>query len=85
MNEKRKDRIKNAIIIFLAVLLILTFFSNTWMNRTLPEVSTAYVQSASISPKIRGTGVVEADSPYSVMVSQKRKISAVEMDRRSSF
>ncbi len=79
MNEKRKDRIKNAIIIFLVLLLILTFFSNTWMNRTLPEVSTAYVQSASISPKIRGTGTVEADSPYSVMVSQKRKISAVEM------
>ena len=79
MNDKRKDRIKNAIIIFLVILLILTFFSNTWMNRTLPEVSTVYVQQASISPKIRGTGTVEADSPYSVMVSQKRKISSVEM------
>ncbi|MBQ3789856.1 MAG: HlyD family efflux transporter periplasmic adaptor subunit [Lachnospiraceae bacterium] len=76
---RRKDRIKNAIILFLVVLLILTFFSNTWMNRTLPQVATAYVQQASISPKIRGTGTVEADHPYKVVVKQSRKISSVNV------
>lgn len=75
--RRRKDRIKNAIIIFLAVLLFLTFFSNTWMNRTLPEVATAYVQEGTISPKVRGTGKVEADNPYKVVVKQSRKISSV--------
>lgn len=42
MEHKEINRgwVKNAAIIFLAVLLVLTFFSNTIMNRTLPEVAT---------------------------------------------
>ncbi|MCR5676098.1 MAG: HlyD family efflux transporter periplasmic adaptor subunit [Lachnospiraceae bacterium] len=77
LTRTRRDRIKNAIIAFLVVLLILTFFSNTWMNRTLPEVATAYVEPGSISPKVRGTGTVEADNPYKVVVKQTRKVSSV--------
>ena len=41
----RKDKIKNITIIFLLVMLILTFFSNTIMNYSLPEVSATYAQS----------------------------------------
>ena len=55
---KRREWVKTAAIIFLSVLLVLTFFSNTIMNRSLPEVATEYVQSGSISAKIRGSGVV---------------------------
>ena len=47
MNEnvsKRRDWIKNVAIIFLTVMLVLTFFSNTIMNYSLPEVATQYVQ-----------------------------------------
>ena len=40
----RRDWVKNAIIIFLAVLLVLTFFSNTIMNYSLPEVAAQYPQ-----------------------------------------
>ena len=41
MEHKEINRgwVKNAAIIFLAVLLVLTFFSNTIMNRTLPEAA----------------------------------------------
>ena len=35
----RKDRIKTVIIIFLVIMLILTFFSNTIMNHSLSQVS----------------------------------------------
>ena len=42
----RKDKIKNITIIFLLVMLILTFFSNTIMNYSLVEVSTQQVTSA---------------------------------------
>ena len=38
----------------LAVLLVLTFFSNTIMNRTLPEVATQSVTSGSITARVRG-------------------------------
>ncbi len=69
MNEKsnkKREWVKTAAIVFLSVLLVLTFFSNTIMNYSLPEVATQYVESGSITAKIRGNGVVESGDPYSV-------------------
>lgn len=75
--SKRRDWVKNAAIIFLAVMLILTFFSNTIMNYSLPEVATQYVQRGTITAKVRGTGTVEATDPYNVIVKESRVISSV--------
>lgn len=81
MNEnegrKRREWVKNAAIIFLIIMLLLTFFSNTIMNYSLPEVATQYVQSGSITAKVRGTGNVEANDPYNVIVKESRVISSV--------
>lgn len=81
MNEKdgrkRREWVKNAAIIFLTIMLLLTFFSNTIMNYSLPEVATQYVQSGSITAKVRGTGNVEATDPYNVVVKGSRVISSV--------
>ena len=51
MEVKVKNRgwVKNAAIIFLAVMLVLTFFSNTFMNHSLAEVATQSVTSGSIT------------------------------------
>ncbi len=76
---KRREWVKNAAIVFLSVLLVLTFFSNTIMNYSLPEVATEYVQSGTITAKIRGTGTVEAEDPYSVIVGDTRVISSVQV------
>ena len=79
MNDKFKKRnwIKNVAIIFLIIMLILTFFSNTIMNYSLPQVATVYVQPGSITAKVRGTGMVEASDPYNVVASEGRKIESV--------
>lgn len=76
-NVKRREWVKTAAIIFLAVLLILTFFSNTIMNHSLPEVATQSVQSGSINAKIRGSGTVAANETYDVTINQTRKIASV--------
>ena len=47
--SKRKDIIKNIAIVFLLVLLGLTFFSNTIMNWSLPEVSGQYAGYGTIT------------------------------------
>ena len=73
----RKDRIKNIAIVFLAVLLVFTFFSNTIMNRSLPEVSGQYAGGGTISTSIRGTGTVTANMAYSVQIENTRQIRAV--------
>ncbi len=81
MNEnggkKKRDWVKNAAIVFLSVMLVLTFFSNTFMNYSLPEVATQYVQSGTITAKIRGTGTIESGDPYNVKISETRTISSV--------
>lgn len=75
--ERRRGWVKNAAIIFLAVLLVLTFFSNTWLNRSLPEVAAQYPTSGSINLKIRGEGTVSANQIEKVSIAESRKIKGV--------
>ena len=58
---KKREWVKTAAIIFLAVLLVLTFFSNTIMNASLPEVAAQQVSSGAINAKIRGSGTIAAN------------------------
>ncbi len=74
---KKREWVKNAAIILLAGLLVLTFFSNTIMNRNLPEVATQYVTDGSINAKVRGTGTVAANGNHVVKAEQTREIRAV--------
>lgn len=75
--SKKREWVKTAAIVFLSVLLVLTFFSNTIQNYSLPEVATQYVQSGTITAKIRGTGTIESGDPYEVKVTETRKVSGV--------
>ncbi len=75
--KNKREWVKTAAIIFLSVMLVLTFFSQSIMNYSLPEVATSYAQSGTITAKIRGTGVVESGDPYEVKVTETRKVSSV--------
>lgn len=75
--KNKREWVKTAAIIFLSVMLVLTFFANSIMNYSLPEVATSYVQSGTITAKIRGTGTVESGDPYEVKVTESRKVSSV--------
>ena len=73
----RKDRVKNIAIVFLSVMLVLTFFSNSILNHSLPEVATEYVAYDTITERVRGTGTVTADDPYKVIAKDSRTIESV--------
>lgn len=75
--SKKREWVKTAAIVFLSVLLVLTFFSNTIQNYSLPEVATQNVMSGTITAKIRGTGTVESGDPYEIKVTETRKVSSV--------
>ncbi len=77
--KKRRDWIKNVTIIFLIIMLILTFFSNTIMNYSLPEVSAQYTTSGNVAAKVRGTASVEAMEPYSIKLEESRKVEEVKI------
>ncbi|MFA6948359.1 MAG: biotin/lipoyl-binding protein [Eubacteriales bacterium] len=77
IKNRRKEIIKTIAIIFLIVMLVLTFFSNTIMNLSLPEVSAQYASSGTITTKVRASGSVTANANYSVKITESRKISSV--------
>ncbi len=74
---KNRAWVKNAAIIFLAVMLVLTFFSNTIMNRALPEVAAQYAQSGTITSKVRATADVKANMTFNVEVAETRIVESV--------
>ncbi len=76
-NVKKRGWVKNAIIIFLLILLVLTLFSNTILNHSLPEVSAQYVGSGSITTRVRGSGTIEAVETYDVKATQSRTVQSV--------
>jgi len=78
-HQRRREVIKNILIIFLVILLLLTFFSNTIMNKSLPEIATYKVSSGNIAEKVRISGFVEANNTYDVMVdgTQNRTVTKV--------
>lgn len=79
MKVKKRGWIKNAVIVFLSVMLILTFFSNTFMNHSLSEVSTKLVFSGEITAQVRGGGTVTANENYNVTLPQTRTVESVRV------
>ncbi len=72
----RRAWVKNVAIIFLIVLLLLTFFSNTILNYSLPEVSVQYASYDSITNAIKVSGTVKANESYVVTYDEADKDSS---------
>ncbi len=66
----RRNIIKNVFIIFLTILLLLTFFSNTILNYSLPEVSAQYPKYGTLSSSIKASGTVKANESYKVIFEE---------------
>lgn len=87
-SAKRREWIKNAAIVFLTILLLLTFFSNTILNYSLPEVSAQYASYGSLSTAVKASGTIKANASYNVVyeadvvkdsddLAQSRKVVSV--------
>ena len=81
LTARRKDIIKNITIIFLIIMLVLTFFSSTIMNRSLPEVAAQYAYSGQITTSVRANGTTTANENYQVILEEGRIIHSVEVRR----
>lgn len=77
--QKRRDIIKNILIIFLIILLILTFFSNTIMNYSLPEIATESCLSGSLTEKLNASGIVESNQSYEVKSKGNYTIDSIKI------
>lgn len=80
---KKKDSRKwvvRAIIAFVVILGLLTFFSNTIMNATIPKVIGAYASRGNLSYSNNATGVVDIANKTEVIGIEGREIASVEVN-----
>lgn len=85
MNEEKKDYgsgrkreiIKTVLIVFLAVLLVLTLLSNTIMNRSLSEITTERATSGKLTERVRGSGLIESNQSYEVKADGNKTIDTI--------
>ena len=78
--NQKSDRkwVIKAMIVFLAVLAILTFFSNTIMNLTIPLVVTSYAMRGNLAYTNSATAQLVSDDKYEVKGLDGRTVSTVE-------
>lgn len=78
--NQKSDRkwVIKAMIAFLAVLAILTFFSNTIMNLTIPLVVTSYAMRGNLAYTNSATAPLVSDDKYEVKGLDGRTVSTVE-------
>lgn len=79
--NSKKDWIKNALIVFLIIMLLLTLFSNTITNYTLPQVSISQVTQNEVATAIRGTGNIVVGDTYTIKATEKRTILATHFEK----
>lgn len=79
MANKKKSRkwVVKAIIGFVAALLLLTFFSNTIMNMTIPKVIGAYAVRGNLSYTNSATGTIVVDNKTEVKGVEGRTVDEV--------
>lgn len=74
---KKRELIKTILIIFLAGLLVLTFFANTIMNKSLSQITTERSTSGKLTERIRGSGMVMSNQSYGVTIDGNKTIDTV--------
>lgn len=79
--KNRREFVKNIIIVFLLIMLVLTFFSNTIMNYSLPEVSVTRMSRDSVSKKYQLDLSVEANKTYKITADESRTVKRVAVKR----
>lgn len=77
--KKKRETVKTVLIIFLVLMLVLTFFSNTIMNKSLPQVTTESTSSGKLTERVRGSGIIEANQVYDVMIEGNRIVDSISV------
>ena len=72
--NKQRTWAKWALIVFFAIIGLLTFFSGTIRNLTLPQVTTKPVTSGTITPVVSGAGMTEAGAVTELAAERKGAI-----------
>lgn len=79
-NIKRKKLTGSATVIFLVIMFVLTFFSRTINNFTLPKITYETPANGALIKEVTGTGSVEANITQELYVSSSMKVTGVAVE-----
>ena len=77
--KKNRAWVKWVAIGFFAVMAVLTFFSGTIRNLTLPQITTQPVTSGTITPVVAGSGMTEAAESTEILASRAGSVTELLM------
>jgi len=77
---KKQKRVIKAIAIFVAALAVLTFFSNTIMNMTIPKVTASYSSRGNLSYTNSASGTTVIDNASEVKGIEGRVVEEVKVE-----
>ena len=75
----RRSRVVKAMVAFVAVLALLTFFSNTLMNLTIPKVMGAYASRGNLSYSNSARGTITVENQTEVKGLEGRTVDQVKV------
>ena len=75
--NKKKGWLRAVIAVFILAMLLLTLFSNTIMNRSLPEVAVQNATSGTITTQVKVNGTVSANKTKEVKLDGARTVDTV--------
>lgn len=77
MGSKRRVKVIKAMIAFIVILALLTFFSNTIMNLTIPKVMGSYASRGNLSYSNNARGTITVDNQTEVKGLEGRTVEKV--------
>ncbi len=78
--SKRRAKVIRAMIAFVVVLAVLTFFSNTIMNLTIPKVMGSYASRGNLSYSNNARGTIAVENKTDVKGLDGRTVDQVKVD-----
>lgn len=78
--NKNRNIIKKSIYLFITVMLLLTFFSNTINNFMLPRVQITPIKEGALVKEIRGNGIVEAKEVFNSYINDSFIVEDIKIN-----
>ena len=75
----RRARVIKAMIAFVAILAVLTFFSNTIMNMTIPKVLGSYASRGNLSYSNSARGTITVDNQVEIKGLDGRTVDEIKV------
>lgn len=77
---KNRNVIKKSICIFIIVMFLLTFFSNTINNLMLPRVQAVSAKNGTLAEELRGSGIVEAKEVFNSYIKNSLTVEDIRVN-----